>query len=1300
MTNLDERPNRIHSLHPRTTIETGSIQQNWWTTSGGSTFIPPGTENPTSTSSSHLGPPSSAGTPGTGVGGIFTTTFTTAIPVSLFTSASSTITLFSQSIVTSVTSLPPPSTTSGASSSSTTGTSLPDTGQVQSHTPVCIGGGLDAQSDGLIASLIVPGAIGLLIWLLFAILRPRFRQIYAVREWFVQQDLRPKPLGSGFFAWLSPHVPLVPDLADDDDVKKFGRSVTDDKEHFPSDGQLSQRALWIAFLIVLGWTVLGLGGALPLYLIETTCLAQQPSTAVFGGSYSALQDLSLLRLLQELDRGSISTTNLMTTSDNHILTKRADNSSDPLNIRPRIIVLTVFVAVLALLPALFKITKEFNKLAAYRKRWLEGKCQGKDLAWLSAKDAPGFSGWGEKRLKDFVLKSGLSSSLENDSRQGTMRSRSRGHGNGNGSSSRSDRRRENMELLDDKEKSKLEVDINGIFSVCDTQALAVLIEERDEILENLEIAETKYINSFKLSTPEPSLNDAEPFPPPDDSRPYISRPKKFGHRRMRSKNPAPAASSLAPTSFVAPSHYYKIGGVSGVSGGHFTDTSYEKGRERSLSFSDTFHSRIIGSRFQELNRDSAHSGQFPLGSALHVRQGTLELLGKDSESVSSFPIPDPRRYGPNYAESADGGLNTLEEEEWVDVSREGTPDEIMQSAVNGTGSAGPSFRRRSFRMGSESQSKRETFPFRKTVGPESPDDVPPPHLRLQHSQPFVRPLDGISYDHLGVIYSDIAVWRTKLKQINVDIIDAQRECYNDIAEGVRIKGWLFVGQGLRHIPKMQVIEGRSKDDVRWDILQNERTMLDHCVYYAVVLVATVLLAAGLTAASGLALATAPDFSHYLPFLQTLWSENRLAAGIVTVFVPAFAISLFVYIGLRVVLWASEIRATISVSAGQLQKFKATFYFLAIVSALWLVTVGALLFGIQAFSNNNDPARAVANGSIYMSAVVMAVVVQVAIILPGILILQPVTLWRVTRLEKYVITPRQRFRAVYPRTYQPDSFTATGACILAIVFASAFTLIFPLIGPAVVILLLLTLIAHRFLIGYVYAPNASTGGLLQIWLLRRLGTLLALQPLLVGLIFLSRRLWIEGGVLAGVAVFVVIFIEIFTSIRMSDRKTLSNITKDSVETFFSTARTKRAIMEDEESTSLVGSRSGVTRPRGSMASVLEMMSLTLAVMPSTSRTRGPIPLNTESLDDLLRTERAAQTHPDAPPHLPALPFADHAEEMAGILYAPELIAPPPIIWLPNDTPGVGRSEALDLQKYHDLKVTLDIGPGGTPSPVFS
>ena len=83
------------------------------------------------------------------------------------------------------------------------------------------------------------------------------------------------------------------------------------------------------------------------------------------------------------------------------------------------------------------------------------------------------------------------------------------------------------------------------------------------------------------------------------------------------------------------------------------------------------------------------------------------------------------------------------------------------------------------------------------------------------------------------------------------------------------------------------------------------------------------------------------------------------------------------------------------------------------------------------------------------------------------------------------------------------------------------------------------------------------------------------------------------------------------------------------------------------------------------------------------------IETETLDDLTATDRAARTHPNAPPHLPPLSFTDHAEDMAGILYAPELVAPPPIIWLPRDTAEVARSEAEDLKKYHNLDCTVDV-----------
>src|SRR6202034_1408685 len=154
------------------------------------------------------------------------------------------------------------------------------------------------------------------------------------------------------------------------------------------------------------------------------------------------------------------------------------------------------------------------------------------------------------------------------------------------------------------------------------------------------------------------------------------------------------------------------------------------------------------------------------------------------------------------------------------------------------------------------------------------------------------------------------------------------------------------------------------------------------------------------------------------------------------------------------------------------------------------------------------------------------------------------------------------------------------------------------------------VAHRYLIGYVYArTHSQTGGLLQIWLLRRLGTLLSLQPILLGLILFTRRFWIEGGVLIGFGLFIIIFFEFHTHMktRHPQRKSLSAITKDSLDTFTTAAKRVRSRGGDEETTSLVSSAKGHGRNRGSMASVLEMMSVTLAVMPSPSPNRGPIPL---------------------------------------------------------------------------------------------
>lgn len=246
-------------------------------------------------------------------------------------------------------------------------------------------------------------------------------------------------------------------------------------------------------------------------------------------------------------------------------------------------------------------------------------------------------------------------------------------------------------------------------------------------------------------------------------------------------------------------------------------------------------------------------------------------------------------------------------------------------------------------------------------------------------------------------------------------------------------------------------------------------------------------------------------------------------------------------------------------------------------------------------------------------------------------------------------------------------------------------------------------------------RSQTGGLLQIWLLKRFASLLALQPILLGLILLSRRLWAEGITLVGVGVATIFFVELYTRLkeRRPGQAALSPVSQHAVESFRRAAKPNNPVVLEEESTSIVSS-GRAARTRGSFASVLEMMSTTLAVVPSQYQEHGPVPLRTsssspsvlfcsdsqhfylrrfflatETLDDLTATERAARTHPDAPPRLPPLPFADHAEEMSRILFAPELIAPPPIVWLPSDNAGVARAEARDLEQFHGLKAVIEV-----------
>lgn len=110
---------------------------------------------------------------------------------------------------------------------------------------------------------------------------------------------------------------------------------------------------------------------------------------------------------------------------------------------------------------------------------------------------------------------------------------------------------------------------------------------------------------------------------------------------------------------------------------------------------------------------------------------------------------------------------------------------------------------------------------------------------------------------------------------------------------------------------------------------------------------------------------------------------------------------------------------------QITVFKTVFYMLVTVLGAWLFTVGAVLFAFGALSTSVAESSTVANGAIYMSAFAMALIVNVAIIAPALLMLQPFHLWRVLREEKTAVTPRQRFRGKRVRNTENEYSWADG-----------------------------------------------------------------------------------------------------------------------------------------------------------------------------------------------------------------------------------------------------------------------------------
>lgn len=70
------------------------------------------------------------------------------------------------------------------------------------------------------------------------------------------------------------------------------------------------------------------------------------------------------------------------------------------------------------------------------------------------------------------------------------------------------------------------------------------------------------------------------------------------------------------------------------------------------------------------------------------------------------------------------------------------------------------------------------------------------------------------------LYRSIRTHRSELKRLNGEFSAAREKAIRDMADGTdgAIRGWVFVGKGVRMIPGVHEIMGMTREDVNWDCL--------------------------------------------------------------------------------------------------------------------------------------------------------------------------------------------------------------------------------------------------------------------------------------------------------------------------------------------------------------------------------------------------------------------------------------------------------------------------------------------------
>ncbi|WVW78796.1 hypothetical protein I302_100758 [Kwoniella bestiolae CBS 10118] len=798
-----------------------------------------------------------------------------------------------------------------------------------------------------------------------------------------------------------------------------------------------------------------------------------------------------------------------------------------------------------------------------------------------------------------------------------------------------------------RDEEEKEVDVVGMFAIPDTTDLKEKVKEREEVLIQLEVAETNYIASFKLTH---TASDGDVLEPIGWNE---GEPESQSTKNSSPTRPTP------PDDFLAPKSFYKIPTV-------FHPQSSERLNvpiPAPLNLDEG--GKPSDSRFKEINRDSAmYGGRFDIGQRIKM------------DPTGNW-VPDPSPQSENTAE-----LGT-------------TPETSLEGRVSdgGVTSSDPPHSGEAVRGTSTTpiiSSPTSPGPPVSPTSPSSPEGLGQrPRVPTRSSHRVSR--EGTS--PLAAHYAAIRETRARFKELNMEIDTMQKQKFAEIASTSPksdIKGWVVVGKGVRWLPHAELIEGYTREDILWENA-GLTSKKDERKFRLKVLAMGGMLSVILIPFLALTVGAAPGFSHYLGLMRPLARSDGFGSGVVEGLVPAVVLSLIVGVAAVLTERFSKDVQCISRSRQKALAYKGVFYLLLWVTIIWTVLVVALEYAVQGFALDVQEGRTVGDGAVFSTWFVFILLLNLAFVLPALYLLQGHRLFKYFKQRRKAITPRKKYRLFTPPAYSPAMGMAP--CLLEVFYASTLLFIFPLLSIPIIVLLYLSFIANRYMIEHVFVDTSAghTGTILALWTVRRFGWILGFQPLLYGLILLSRDEWAIGGVSIGVAVVVVAISEGLTILRYREkrRRNLNGNTRKALDELAVTMR--------------IRDRTEEGMARQSRQSDLSLLNRVTALLPGYGRLPDhfPLPIPIERIDDLLQTERCSYLKPtnisrsnsqgqgtSEEKEKDIKYFTENLTSINGLMYPLEMIVPVPVIWLPRDKNGVAQGEMLELGRYHNLVAVVD------------